>query len=133
MHFVHNTTLQFTNFIISQLPINYKVSNKLNFYFKKKKKTLTDKNNYLPLKKYAIHISTKREKKKEKKKEDKIQLIENGGYQSTTRLYTLLLFSLSHCLSLLNRERTLLLSVFCIKQFKRFFFFFGACCSLAHE
>ena len=35
---LHNTTLQFTNFIISQLPINFKVSNKLNFYYKKKKK-----------------------------------------------------------------------------------------------
>ena len=66
LHFVHNTTLQFTNFIISKLPINFKVSNKLNFYFKKK--TLTDKHNYLPLKKYAIHISTKRPKKKKKKK-----------------------------------------------------------------
>ena len=43
-------TLQFTNFIISQLPINFRVSNKLNFYLKKKKKTLTDKHNYLPLK-----------------------------------------------------------------------------------
>ena len=84
MHYVHNTTLQFTNVIISQLPINFKVSNKLNFYFKKK--TLTDKHNYLPLKKSAIHISTKREKRKRKKEEDKIQLIENGGYQSTTRL-----------------------------------------------
>ena len=49
LHYVHNTTLQFTNFIISQLPINFKVSNKLNFYFKKK--TLIDKHNYLPLKK----------------------------------------------------------------------------------
>ena len=39
-----------------------------NSIFTLKKKTLTDKHNYLPLKKYAIHISTKREKKKEKKR-----------------------------------------------------------------
>ena len=65
LHYVHNTTLQFTNFIISQLPINYKVSNKLNFYFKrKKKKTLTDKNNYLPLKNLLSITFVKKKKKK---------------------------------------------------------------------
>ena len=44
LHYVHNTTLQFTNFIISQLPVNFKVSNKLNFYLKKKKKKGKDTN-----------------------------------------------------------------------------------------
>ena len=69
-----------------------------NSIFTLKKKTLTDKHNYSPLKsllsitfvkkkkKITIHISTKRQKRKRKKEEDKIQLIENGGYQSTTRL-----------------------------------------------
>ena len=62
LHYVHNTTLQFTNVIISQLPINFKVSNKLNFYFKKK--TLTDKHNYLPLKKICYSYKHKKRKKK---------------------------------------------------------------------
>ena len=75
LHYVHNTTLQFTNFIISQLPINFKVSNKLNFYFKKK--TLIDKHNYLPLKETAIHISTKRQNSTHRAQH-------MGGYQSTS-------------------------------------------------
>ena len=32
-HYVHNTTIKYTNFIISQVSINFKISNKLNFYF----------------------------------------------------------------------------------------------------